>query len=523
MAYNFKSLADVELLKTTSDSVNLIAEEDGKIVKIAADNVGGFGLPEGTTAHQHLVTDDNGNIAWEDKLAYAYNSETAIMPETTCEFVGDSSYWNNAELPAFTLELDKEYKVVWNGTAYVCVSTTDGESGVMIGNSGLLGSSNNTGEPFAIFYNPSNGVSACSATSGNHTFSIGGIEETVKTIDPKYLPEIIPEGTPFQQLVTDINGRATWEDKPFGEKPLIEVRESESTYSMAQHEATGVYYLTAANVNNGDPFELLNDDRTRLRFDGAAYPLDYVHVSGSGSAAYGYYGNASIIDSEAFPDTGEPFAILSGAWFFSPYPDIYDFMTEVQFPIIVARENYPRVAWETWGEYVTYPIDSKYLPSEVPVIQSAQVGQTIVVKSVDENGKPTEWEAADVGGAEPDVIIAVDGDINAIIDYGLAGCNPRFIKGSYADLYNKIFVNKTVPTVVLWNGYGQEEWTNEILPCQLIQTHIEEERIDLHFDWRWINDEHVVTSHFILYLNSDGSMSGYTGGFTQGTGYSGSV
>lgn len=35
---------------------------------------------------------------------------------------------------------------------------------------------------------------------------------------------------------------------------------------------------------------------------------------------------------------------------------------------------------------------------------TAQVGQTIVVKSVDENGKPTEWECADMasGGTQPD-------------------------------------------------------------------------------------------------------------------------
>lgn len=38
------------------------------------------------------------------------------------------------------------------------------------------------------------------------------------------------------------------------------------------------------------------------------------------------------------------------------------------------------------------------LPTTVPVIQSASVGQTVVVKAVDENGKPTEWEAADVSG-----------------------------------------------------------------------------------------------------------------------------
>lgn len=35
---------------------------------------------------------------------------------------------------------------------------------------------------------------------------------------------------------------------------------------------------------------------------------------------------------------------------------------------------------------------------QIPNIQTAEVGQAIVVKAVDENGKPTEWEAASVGG-----------------------------------------------------------------------------------------------------------------------------
>lgn len=38
------------------------------------------------------------------------------------------------------------------------------------------------------------------------------------------------------------------------------------------------------------------------------------------------------------------------------------------------------------------------LPPTIPSVQTAQVGQTVVVKAVDENGKPTEWEAADAGG-----------------------------------------------------------------------------------------------------------------------------
>lgn len=38
----------------------------------------------------------------------------------------------------------------------------------------------------------------------------------------------------------------------------------------------------------------------------------------------------------------------------------------------------------------------------IPVPSTAEVGQTIVVKAVDENGKPTEWEAVDVASGEGD-------------------------------------------------------------------------------------------------------------------------
>lgn len=40
-----------------------------------------------------------------------------------------------------------------------------------------------------------------------------------------------------------------------------------------------------------------------------------------------------------------------------------------------------------------------------PVISTASVGQTIVVKSVDDTGKPTEWEAVDMVAKPPHAII----------------------------------------------------------------------------------------------------------------------
>jgi hypothetical protein len=43
-----------------------------------------------------------------------------------------------------------------------------------------------------------------------------------------------------------------------------------------------------------------------------------------------------------------------------------------------------------------HPIDPKYIPSSTPSIQTSSTGDTVVVKSVDENGKPIEWETKSV-------------------------------------------------------------------------------------------------------------------------------
>lgn len=53
------------------------------------------------------------------------------------------------------------------------------------------------------------------------------------------------------------------------------------------------------------------------------------------------------------------------------------------------------------------------LPTTVPQVQTASVGQTVVVKAVDASGKPTEWEAKDVsGGACGGSELAVQFSIN---------------------------------------------------------------------------------------------------------------
>lgn len=60
----------------------------------------------------------------------------------------------------------------------------------------------------------------------------------------------------------------------------------------------------------------------------------------------------------------------------------------------------------------------KYVPTTIPAISTATVGQTIVVKAVDDTGKPTEWEAVDMNvltspnGTKFKITVADDGTLS---------------------------------------------------------------------------------------------------------------
>jgi hypothetical protein len=68
---------------------------------------------------------------------------------------------------------------------------------------------------------------------------------------------------------------------------------------------------------------------------------------------------------------------------------------EEKDPTVPAWAKQPEKPKYTAAEVGALPVDTP-IPEGIPIPSSAQVGQTIVVKAVDETGKPTEWEAADL-------------------------------------------------------------------------------------------------------------------------------
>lgn len=70
----------------------------------------------------------------------------------------------------------------------------------------------------------------------------------------------------------------------------------------------------------------------------------------------------------------------------------------------------------------TTQLDEKYIPDNIPKVGVAKVGQTIVVKAIDANGKPIEWECVDMaagggsGAGLPAVTEADNGKILMVVD-----------------------------------------------------------------------------------------------------------
>lgn len=86
----------------------------------------------------------------------------------------------------------------------------------------------------------------------------------------------------------------------------------------------------------------------------------------------------------------------------------------------------------------------------IKVASTAEVGQTIVVKAVDENGNPTEWECADMSGSS-------NNDYDAVIDVGtepttFSASSATLVSGGYDNIKAKLESGKR-PDIILRHNY----------------------------------------------------------------------
>lgn len=163
------------------------------------------GLPETADPLKQLVTDADGKVAWEDRLAYKTTGEIVNLAPTELTAGDDNDDGTNGGFYLYStwavdIEAGKTYDVTYNGTKYACHALAfdqEGLTGCLLGNGNLAGvDGGNPDAPFmmicfpnsmqAIDWNifgmlkPQDGATAV-------TLSVSSVGTTYKTIAPELL------------------------------------------------------------------------------------------------------------------------------------------------------------------------------------------------------------------------------------------------------------------------------------------------------------------------------------------------
>lgn len=156
---------------------------------LGVDENGKLGV-NGGELYKSLVTDGEGGVKWEDRLAYETDPVlTEIVPEETVTFTNESGSMAASWPTTFNAVEGQTYIVKFDGADYTCTCIRlRGESGpLVLGNLSIPGFGNDTGEPFVMLYSEMWTI-ASSDSASEHTISISRFASVVKRIDHKFLP-----------------------------------------------------------------------------------------------------------------------------------------------------------------------------------------------------------------------------------------------------------------------------------------------------------------------------------------------
>ena len=185
MSYEFTKLSEVPAVSGFPDGANAIIEANGEIKRCPPSNTPKpltyDYMPEGyPTKAMGTVT-----LLEEQELAFTLSDGFYMAPITN----------------AFEIVVGQTYTVKWDGTEYECVGAVL-NSMPLIGNLSIMGTGDDTGEPFIYAYNTSlhAGQFTTLDTSASHTISVKTTEEIVTPMAEEFLPNI-----PADKLPTGAN------------------------------------------------------------------------------------------------------------------------------------------------------------------------------------------------------------------------------------------------------------------------------------------------------------------------------
>lgn len=250
-------------------------------------------------------------------------------------------------------------------------------------------------------------------------------------VDGKGLPD---NAGAYQQLVADVNGNPTWSNMPYIAEPIT-IEHGEENWNSTKVDKISPGRI----VDSSGTFATTINQIIRLKkvsghvptmeelFSSAVELHNYNPATGGEihppEAEYvfdGAYGRWSMTTAKqsgiSNPNTEDGYQplvlVVTKPLLFNIgsknnntyFADCYEPGTYMWLSSLGKKCGYVEF---------TYPHATPIEKGTVPVIQTATVGQTIVVKAVDEDGKPTEWEAADMGGgADLSSVVCLDREIS---------------------------------------------------------------------------------------------------------------
>ena len=281
-----------------------------------------------------------------------------VLPLTEVIYIRDdpNNVDYNVSLPLFDIIIGETYQITFNGQDYNCVSQE------FISNNGFLGNAHiafsslpDTGEPFFIVQEGSDKKiklkikHSLEATTTKITLGVKKLDR-VKYLDNKYLD--------FLHAINSYNNVF----------PLTELTVEES----------GESYIT-------EPLPLLKETFYNITINENSYTCQSIELEVDG-ASFLVLGNLAFVNNELYENTNEPFIILC-----PPEP------VEGIYAVFMALGFGSDIALQIDQIETNYQLKDNILSTETPVIKNASAGQVVSIKTVDENGKPTEWEAVSAG------------------------------------------------------------------------------------------------------------------------------
>lgn len=318
---------------TSKDTIAVSIESVGELKKIDPKFLpegSGGGLPTGGEPYKQLVTDDEGNAVWEDRLAYETTGTVEILPEQTYDTTQGTSFEISTPLK-MPIEAGKTYTCYFNEEVFQYVAQSYNGL-VIVGNLARVDGSGDTGEPFAFIYIP-DALAAIAPVqsnlvlfdvSGEIKFSLCGDGSQLKTIHPKYLPEGIGYETEGDGVILP------------------------ETACSFQEMACNIFEPLQGGIIPGEEYTVV--------FDGNIYKTTAKEFSDEGMTAT-VLGNLVVAGGE---DTGEPFLAIV-----TP-PELSELAGGATLMINSLDENFSPETLAILGiSKVVHTIPMKYLPDNL--------------------------------------------------------------------------------------------------------------------------------------------------------------